>query len=326
MNQTIKGGFNMKRLLAFPIFLSGFVSVLILTGCSMMGPQPITESPTRGNIGISVDESYKLLYDTELYTFESLYPDAKIKASYKPEVEVLADLMNDSVSTIVLTRDLTKAEKDILFSQKFVARTTKVAHDGLALIVHRDNPDTMLLVEQLEAIFRGKLSSWNQINPKSPSVPINVVFDNNKSANVRYIREKFSLTGNFPSNCFAVNSNEEVIKYVENNRSALGIISVNWISDKSDSVSNRFLKDIRVVEVGTSGETKSSFSKPFQGYIAEGSYPLCRDVYMICREPFAGLGTGFVSFVAGDQGQRIILKSGLVPATMPVRLIQVKKD
>jgi phosphate transport system substrate-binding protein len=47
---------------------------------------------------------------------------------------------------------------------------------------------------------------------------------------------------------------------------------------------------------------------------------------MICREPYSGLGTGFVSFVAGDQGQRIILKSGLVPATMPVRLIQVKKD
>ena len=316
----------MKRLLVFPIFLAGFASVIIFAGCNMMGKQTLTESPTRGNISMSVDESFKLLYDTELYTFQSLYPDAKIKASYKPESDVLADLMNDSVRTIVLTRDLTKEEKELLFEQKFVARTTKVAHDGLALIVNHDNPDTLLLVEQLEAIFRGKLSSWNQINPKSPSIPINVVFDNNKSGNVRFIREKFALTGNFPPNCFAVNSNSEVIKYVENNRSALGIISVNWVSDKSDSVSNRFLKDIRIVEVGTSNETKSNFSKPYQGYIAEGSYPLCRDVYMICREPISGLGTGFVSFVAGDQGQRIILKSGLVPATMPIRLIQVKKD
>lgn len=315
----------MKHLLVFPTILAGFASVLIFSGCSMMGPQPLKETPTRGDISISIDESFKLLYDTELYTFQSFYPDAKIKANYKPESDVLSDLMNDSVRTIVLTRDLTKKEKDILLAQSFQARTTKIAHDGLALIVNRDNPDTLLLVEQLEAIFRGKLTSWNQITPKSPDVPINVVFDNNKSGNVRYIREKFSLTGNFPANCFAVNSNEEVIKYVENNRSALGIISVNWVSVKSDSVSNRFLKNIKVVEVGTSGETRINYSKPYQGYIAEGSYPLCRDVYMITRETFAGLGTGFVSFVAGDQGQRIILKSGLVPATMPIRLIQVKK-
>ena len=233
--------------------------------------------------------------------------------------------MNDSVRTIVLTRELTTEEKEFLSKQNFVARTTKVAYDGLALIVHHNNSDTLLLVEQLEAIFRGKLSIWNQITPESPSLPINVVFDNNKSGNVRYIREKFSLIGNFPPNCFAVNSNEEVIKYVENNRGSLGIISVNWVSDKADSVSNRFLKNIKVVAVGTSSENKSNYSKPYQGYIAEGSYPFCRNVYMISRETFAGLGTGFVSFVAGDQGQRIILKSGLVPATMPIRLVKIKK-
>jgi phosphate transport system substrate-binding protein len=98
---------------------------------------------------------------------------------------------------------------------------------------------------------------------------------------------------------------------------------VNWISDSQDSVSEKFLKSVRVVEVGSS---TSEYCKPFQGYIAEGSYPFCRDLYMISRETFSGLGTGFVSFVAGDQGQRIILKSGLVPATMPIRLIEVKKD
>jgi phosphate transport system substrate-binding protein len=77
------------------------------------------------------------------------------------------------------------------------------------------------------------------------------------------------------------------------------------------------------MEVGTDPK---NFCKPYQGYIAERSYPFCRDVYMISRETFSGLGTGFVSFVAGDQGQRIILKSGLVPATMPVRLIEIRKD
>ena len=314
----------MKRIVLHPFFLALATLIVFVSSChNPMGVQPLNETPTRGKIKMSIDESFQLLFDTQLYTFESIYVDAKISPAYKPEVDVLADLMNDSVRTIVLTRDLTKAEKDYLFTQKFIARTTKVAHDALALIVNRANPDTLLLDIQFADIFRGKITNWKQINPKSPDQPINVVFDNNKSGNVRYFREKFALTGKFPPNCFAVNNNEEVIKYVKNNRSALGIVSVNWISDTQDSVSEKFLKDIRIVEVGTD---PLNYCKPYQGYIADGSYPFNRDVYMISRETFSGLGTGFVSFVAGDQGQRIVLKSGLVPATMPIRLIEIKKD
>ncbi len=314
----------MKQLILHPFFLAVATMMLLLASCrNPMGVQPLDEAPTRGNIRISIDESFQLLYDTQLYTFQSLYKNAKIAARYKPEADVLSDFMNDSVRTVVLTRELTKEEKDYLLSQKFVARTTKIAHDALALIVNKENPDTLLLDTQLADMFRGKTTSWKQVNPKSSDKPINIVFDNNKSGNVRYFREKFALTGKFPSNCFAVNNNAEVIKYVKNNPSALGIISVNWISDTQDSVSEKFLENIRVVEVGTN---TLNYCKPYQGYIAEGSYPFCRDVYMLCRETFSGLGSGFASFVAGDQGQRIVLKSGLVPATMPIRLIEVKKD
>ncbi len=308
--------------------ISGFivlcaVTFLVFSCKNPMGVQPLDETPTRGNIRISVDESYQLLFDTQLYTFQSLYNRAKIKVRYKPETEVISDFMNDSVRTIVVTRDLTKEERDYLVSQSFVARTTKIAHDALALIVNRENPDTLMLDSQFADILRGKISSWSDVNPHSASGRISVVFDNNKSGNVRYFREKFSLKGNFPENCFAVNSNQEVMNYVKKNRNALGIISVNWISDSHDSTTIKFLQSVRVVEVGTS---PGNYCKPYQGYVAEGSYPFCRDVFMIGRETFSGLGSGFMSFAAGDQGQRIVLRSGLVPATMPIRLIQIKKD
>lgn len=300
------------------------VLLLIIAACrNPMGVQPLDETPTRGDISISVDESFQLLYDTQIHTFESLYENATIRASYKPEIDVISDFMNDSVRTIALARELTAQEKDYLISQKFVPRTTKVAYDALALVVHPENPDTNLLVDQFAAILKGEISAWNQLNPASPKNEINVVFDNNKSGNVRYFREKFSLTGKLPANCFAVNSNDEVIRYVGNNRNALGIISVNWISDTRDSISERFLQSIRVVAVGNE---QNNVCKPFQGYIADGSYPFRREVYMIGRETFSGLGSGFTSFVAGDQGQRIVLKSRLVPATMPIRLIEIHKD
>jgi len=37
----------------------------------------------------------------------------------------------------------------------------------------------------------------------------------------------------------------------------------------------------------------------------------------------SGLGTGFVSFVAGHKGQRIILKSGLAPQIVPARDVMI---
>jgi phosphate transport system substrate-binding protein len=48
---------------------------------------------------------------------------------------------------------------------------------------------------------------------------------------------------------------------------------------------------------------------------------LARDLYIINCQGYSGLGMGFASFVAGDIGQRIILKSGLLPIRTPGRKI-----
>jgi len=300
------------------------VIALVFAGCNPSGK--INETPTSGNIKISVDESYSLIMDTQISTFEAIYSYAIINASYKNEVDCFADLLNDSARVIVVNRNLTAAEEQKLNSQQIIPKTTKVAYDAVAIIINKDNKDTIFTYEQIEGIFKGKISKWTDINSASKNGDINVVFDNNKSGNPRYFKDKFKLNSKFPDYCYAVNSNKEVINYVEKNPGAIGIISVNWISDTQDTVSQGFLKKIKIAAVSDEGNTDGPFLKPYQAYIADGSYPFVRDVNMISREYFNGLGTGFVSFVAGEKGQRIILKSGLVPATMPIRLVQIKKD
>lgn len=302
--------------------------VSAVPGCGLRNHNNIiTETPTSGNTKIAVDEAYQLLFDTEIYTFEALYESAKITPLYKPEGDAFDLFLKDSVRVIVSSRKLTDAEDKYLRSNHFIPKTTKIAYDALVFIVNKDNQDSLLLYKQIKDIFSGKINKWSQINSKSNLGDLKMVFDNNKSSNTRFVREKFELKGNFPSTCFAVKSNSDVINYVENNKNAIGIISVNWISDKNDSISHGFLHRIKVVSVGDEGNTDGTgnYYKPYQGYIAEGTYPLTREVYMINRETFAGLGSGFISFVAGEKGQRIILKSGIIPATMPIRLVQIKK-
>jgi hypothetical protein len=65
--------------------------------------------------------------------------------------------------------------------------------------------------------------------------------------------------------------------------------------------------------------------KPWQAYLALKEYPLIRDVYVILTDPRQGLASGFTGFLTSDRGQRIILKAGIVPATQPVRIVNVKE-
>lgn len=307
------------------ILLAVIFSAIIFAGCNQGSMKEIDETPTRGNIKISCDESFQLLMDAEIYAFQSQYKYAKINCEYKPENDLFSDYMKDSVRLIVTTRKLTKAEEDALKSNSIIPRTTKIAHDALAFITNKQNPDSMLKFETVKEIFTGKVSKWSQINEKSKLGNLKVVFDNIKSGNVRYIIERFEIPPKFPEYCYAVNSNKDVIDYVEKNKNAIGVISVNWISDKQDSTSMDFLKKVKIMAIGSStGE--NSYMLPYQGFIAEKTYPFIREVYMISRETFSGLGSGLISFTAGEIGQRIVLRSGLVPATMPIRLVQVKDN
>jgi phosphate transport system substrate-binding protein len=115
---------------------------------------------------------------------------------------------------------------------------------------------------------------------------------------------------------------------VSNNKYAIGIIGVAWISDSDDSLSVNFTQKVKVAELVPADpeNAEAATMKPFQAYIALKQYPFWRQVQIVSREGRMGLGTGFASFVASDRGQRIILKSGLVPALAPVRLVQINNQ
>ena len=290
-----------------------------------MTPKKFTdETPTRGSIKIAVDESYQLLTDAELFTFQSLYKDAKVSPVYLSGDSILKLFLDDSVRVIITSSKLNDNEVAYLRGKSIIARTTKIAYDALAFIVNKSNTDQLIRYNTLKDIFTGKTTKWEQINPQSKLNDIKIVFDNPGSNNVKTIMNKFGI-GSLPGNCFSASKNSEVINYVENHPEAIGIISVNWISDPRDSISHSFLSKIKVVSVTSEYNSEGSdFYSPHPAYIANQNYPFTREVYTINRESFAGLGTGFTSFVAGDAGQRIILKMGMLPATMPVRLVEVK--
>ena len=298
---------------------------LFMAACGQMGKTATNETPTRGNITISADESFQPIIEAEVFTFTHLYENAYITAQYKPEYDVIEDFMNDSVKVIVTSKKLSDHQIQYLRDTLIVARTTTYAYDALALVTNRENTDTLLTYNTVKDIFLGRVKTWKDVNSKSKLGDIRIIFDNNKSGNIRYFKELFGIKDTLKGNFFAVNSNPEVINFVSRNPDALGIISVNWISDKDDSLSESFTKKVNIIAVSQQFINDGSFYRPQQGFIYDKSYPFVREIYLISRESFPGLGSGFINWACAEQGQRIVLKSGLVPATMPIRLVQVKK-
>lgn len=125
----------------------------------------------------------------------------------------------------------------------------------------------------------------------------------------------------------ALTTNREVIDYVARTPDAIGIIGVNWLSDRNDSTGLSFSKEVRLMSVSAADKAMPDNSyKPYQAYLYYGDYPLARSIYALLNDPRSALPWGFASFLASDRGQRIILKSGLVPATQPVRVVNVKDE
>lgn len=301
-----------------------FPVTIFFSSCGNSKNKP-ANTPTRGEITISVDESFKPLTDQVIYTFESLYTRAKVKVNYKPEAQVINDLLNDSVKLILTCKVLSEEQINFLHSKKIPLKKTKIAVDAVALVVNNENRDNLLKLSQLNDIINGKIVNWNQINPENKIGEMRIVFDHEGSSNARFLQERFLKGSNFPSSCFAVKSNAEVINYVASSKSAIGVIAINWISDTDDSTANNFLNKVKVVEIMDDINTADlNYYGPYQAYISLKNYPLTREVYVMNRENRTGLGTGFAAFIAGDKGQRIVRLSGLLPATMPVRLIQLR--
>jgi phosphate transport system substrate-binding protein len=313
---------KMRFLALAGVVLSAF---FFLITCKNKGPYVMPESPTSGNIRILADESFQPIVHAEVSAFASLYRNAHISSSFKPEKDVISDFLNDSVDVVITSWAPSEEMKKLLLNSQVVAKTVLVAYDALALVLNRNNADTLLSYDDVKSIFAGKVKDWKQINPESKLGEIKVIFDNDKSANIRYFKEKFSLPEQLPSNFFAVKSNPEVINYISQSPEAIGIVSVNWISDSDDSASAGFSNKVKVAAVSSEFLDKNTFYRPVQGSIYDKSYPFVRETNIVSRETSYGLGSGFIAWVSGEQGQRIILKSGLVPATMPVRLVRISK-
>jgi len=303
------------------LFLGFYLVSCLLTACDENPLAYQKNTHGRGTTKIYVDESFKPLIETSIEVFESQFPKANIIPVYEPEDDIIDAFYKNKMKTICISRDFTEKEKSELRKMQVEVRSDMIAVDGVALIINIENKDSMITIQRLRELLTKENQKWS-----STGQEIKVVFDNDYSANFNFLLDSLHIrnTGKLSKNVFATHSNKEVIDYVKKNKNAIGVIGLNWISDKDDFEVLNFLDGIRVMNVAK--KEGGEFLKPYQGYIFTHEYPLTRNIWMINKAGKSTVNSGFILFMIGDKGQLLVQKSELVPARSPVRLIEIRQE
>lgn len=304
----------------------------------------------KGAATIYCDDGFKNILQEEIEVFEYSYPGSSIIPTFVSEADAVDALMGDTTEAIIVTHELSPEQiKNIRDKYKKVVKQRCIAVDAVALIVNKDNPLSQLSMEEIGKIMNGDINKWSQL-AQADTANIQLVFDNQNSSTVMYMREKFlnnkMITDNPNVHVFGEKNNADVFNVVKSNPHAIGIISVSWLGDtlemakkvpveqrvesyekEDDVVAKELTTEVKVIAVQNPTE-ENDFTltayKPYQAYIATGEYPLFRKVYMVTTASSSTLMKSFYDFMTGFVGQKIIANTGILPYHLNPRVIELK--
>lgn len=330
--------------------LSAFSAIALLSLLSTSCGEVKRGEYVSGASSLYCDDGFKNVLEEEIDVFEFIYKTPSILPKYVSEEDAVAALVGDTTDAIVITHELTKDQIEyIRKTNRKVVKTSCIAVDGVALIVNKNNPLSDISMEEIGKLMRGEITEWRQL-AAGDSTKIKLVFDNQGSSTVQYMRDKFldgkKITDNPNVSVFAQQNNAQVFDVVKKDPNAIGIISVSWLGDsleyskkvpvearaesaqrQDEVVAKELTTEVKVLAVSNPVE-QNNFSptpyKPYQAYIATGEYPLFRKVYMITTASGSTLMKSFYDFMTGPIGQKIIANTGILPYRMNPRVVELK--
>jgi phosphate transport system substrate-binding protein len=295
---------------------------VFFSSCDYTTKKSIT---TTGELTAGVDEGLLPVMNKEAAEFMRLNSEAKISLTVKTSKEIIADLNSGAYKTIVVGRDLTKEEANIFSSNKIELKKNMLALDGIGVIVNPKNPITKLNFNELKRIFTGEQKDWKELDGNNRNVysgKIKVLIARKNASIHDIFKERVLAGGDFAKYDIICSTSVQMMNEIRADENAVGFVSMAWITVSSDTLDTS-VKPLKIASVDPKSGEVGDYVSLHQAYIADKTYPLITEAYIISRDFSMNVSVGFTSFLVSYDGQRIVLKSGLVPVTQPVRIIQL---
>jgi phosphate transport system substrate-binding protein len=171
-----------------------------------------------------------------------------------------------------------------------------VAMDGIAIVVHPSNPLTELKMEQVQAIYEGKITNWKELG--GPDKKIVMCSRRTDSGTYETFYKLVMKKAKIDAGAEKHTSNAGVKARVQKTPAAIGYVGLGFVDRK--------VKALRINGV-----------MPSKATIRSGRYPIARPLYMYTNG-YPRLGShvhAFVTLHLSRKGQEIVNDIGFVPVT-----------
>ncbi len=297
-------------------YLSFILCLLFFTSCNRgQKVDKVEETRTSGTTELLVDESFARVLDEQIEVFKSDYPNATVKTIVGNENKILPEFINGKVRMMVLSRVLKPEELAYYTQNKIGVYVDRFAIDGIALITNVANVDSTITTAQVFDIMKGVAKDGKKL-----------VFDNAYSSTIRYFKDSANVKELPKTGVYTLETNNDVIKYVAENKDYIGVVGVNWLLEDNKAIT-AYLPKVKTMSVKKVDDKNgnNNYYQPTQNNLINGKYPFLRNILIMNSEGRNGLGTGFANWITSPRGQLIVLKSGLGPHKVLSREFNLRK-
>ncbi|MDD4666653.1 MAG: PstS family phosphate ABC transporter substrate-binding protein [Candidatus Cloacimonetes bacterium] len=224
-------------------------------------------------------------------TFMDKYPQINISVRGGGSGVGIAALQNGTVDIANSSRKIKSKEISAARARGIDPRGYAVANDGIVMIVHASNKLKELSSQQIRDIYTGKIKNWSQLGGEN--LPIVIISRDVASGTFEVFNEKALKNAKVDASAQMLASNNAVVSTVTNTPGAIGYAGLGYVNN-----------DVKVLVVDG--------VMPSVTTVQEGSYPFSRKLYMYTNGKANGNIAGYIGFIQGPQGQKIVEDNGFI--------------
>lgn len=259
-----------------------FLVVILSSSCS--GPNDLETVVITGSSTVA-----PVVADAAL-RYEAAHPGVRIEVQTGGSSRGIADVRSGLAQLGMASRALKENESDL------VEHT--IAMDGVALIVHRDNPLTSLTKQQSIDLFTKKKTTWMDAGDSADSVV--VVSKAEGRATLEVFLEYLGLDSAEMKADVLVGENQHAIKTVAGNPLAIGYVSIGAAS--AEIAAGVPIRVVNSDEVAPTAET-----------VASGEFPIVRPLNIVTRGEPIGPAADFLRYLQSPDIRDIVETHLYVP-------------
>jgi phosphate transport system substrate-binding protein len=284
----------MRTALTLGITSALVAGALALTGCGQTPTTPVGGTTTTGPTGtITVSGSDTMVNMAQAWAdaFQTANSGVTIAVKGGGSGVGIAALLNGTVDFADASRTMKSEEVTQATTKGINPVATKVARDGVAIIVNKSNPVENLTLEQLGKIYLGTIKNWKEVG--GPDAAITLVSRDPSSGTYEFMTGKVLLGGKFAASAKLLASTQAVADEVASDPNAIGYIGVGYES-------------AAIKVIGVNG-VKASAST-----VKDETYPLWRFLLMYSNGEPTGAAKAYLDWIVSPAGQKIVTDQGFV--------------